>query len=627
MGEAEKKFSIKPLMTKLGYDKDKQGVSLIEWAILALIMLFCFLTFSYVDLQTIISHTVTFVKSVFSGDFSAFYEISIAARTQEWAANYEFIVYLFMAIINFPVMIAAVGFNVDVANSVWCVLWEKAILVAFALLCAKVVMLLFKEYGLDKKRSLFGVFMFMSSLYTVIITTVQSQLEIIIVYLMLLGIYYYIKDDMKKFVLFFALSVPLKMVSIFVFIPLLLLKVKNIWKIIGSLVCAMALLVISKLPFMGNEVYSSLMGANSKMSLDGFGFVSVKFGAKRISIFVFAFVCLCVYCFVKNLKDRNETIYLSAYIPMVVMGGLVVLFPCSSYWFALVAPFIVLTTMANPKYLTANMLLEVGMSVGWMVFCFTNAAAFTNLIRTGRTFLLMKLFAPSEGMEYTYKGVQDFLVSKNLDQYTYYFFTLMVACFVMFVIINLPYKKDSIGNRQHIDYTVLWIRILSVVCMLGFVFLVGITKNPVAVFDSTKAKASVSDTMFKTDETEIVQTFTASDTRELQSLTMKFDLKKMKRASVRMIKIRLCNDNGDSIFETSKGLYVLPDNKNITFKVKNANLEKGKNYSVKVTQIYNDSSDKYGTAQIYLTDKCADGLKPCTVNGEVQTGCIYMKLV
>ncbi len=108
---------------KIIFLPDDRSFSAAEWITLALAVLFCLLTFNYVDLQTIMSHTVTFTKSVFSGNWQDFYELSIEARTQEWAANYECIVYLFMAVVNFPVIIAAVGLNDDVANTVWCVLW------------------------------------------------------------------------------------------------------------------------------------------------------------------------------------------------------------------------------------------------------------------------------------------------------------------------------------------------------------------------------------------------------------------------------------------------------------------------------------------------------------------------
>ncbi len=487
--------------------------------------------------------------------------------------------------------------------------------------------LIFKEFGLGLKRSYFGAFLFLSSMYTVFITTVQSQLEIVILFLMLLGIYYYIKDDMKKFVLFFALSVPLKMVSIFVFIPLLLLKQKNILKIILSVLVSVSLLAVGKIVYASSAAYAMLSGTNSKFSLGGLSYMLIQIGTRRLSVFAFAFICLCILCFAKKLENKAESIYLTSYVSLLATGALTILFPCSSYWLALIVPFMVMVTMANKKSLCVNMMLDVGISVGWMVYCFTSAAAFTNLVRTGREFLLMKAFAPTQGEEYTYKGVGDFLISHDLDQYTILFYALMIACFAMFCIINFPYKKQEIGNEQPIDRAAIWIRLLAVICSVGFVFYIGIAKNQKPLVDSTTQKSEVLDTAFSVDRSGLSQSFTADRDFTATQLILMFDTENIRRSSVNMMCVSLCDENGKVLAEDTMGLYVLPDCKNVSFEFSDVELKKGEKYTVQLTLKYDNPSQNYGTAKVFVSQKPISNYEPCVMNGEKQNVSLYMNLI
>lgn len=61
------------------------------------------------------------------------------------------------------------------------------------------------------------------------------------------GLYFYLKDEKKKFITFFAIAVVCRMFALWVYIPLVLLKEKRIRKILLYGVGLISLVIIPKL--------------------------------------------------------------------------------------------------------------------------------------------------------------------------------------------------------------------------------------------------------------------------------------------------------------------------------------------------------------------------------------------
>lgn len=75
--------------------------------------------------------------------------------------------------------------------------------------------------------------------------------------LSLLGILAYIKEDDKKFILWFVLANCMKLFGIFIFIPLILLKEKRVFAAILKTLAGISGVVVCKLIYSGNVAYQA----------------------------------------------------------------------------------------------------------------------------------------------------------------------------------------------------------------------------------------------------------------------------------------------------------------------------------------------------------------------------------
>lgn len=140
-----------------------------------------------------------------------FYANSLAKPYFGFGAVYYWTVYLVIGIWNLPVWILQKLFGINVF-SIKCLLWCRLEVVFFLILTLWMMEKLLREFGFGKEKYRFAQFLFASSLLVLLPTVSISQIDIITVFLMLLGIYEYIRTDKItwKFLLIFSFTASLK---------------------------------------------------------------------------------------------------------------------------------------------------------------------------------------------------------------------------------------------------------------------------------------------------------------------------------------------------------------------------------------------------------------------------------
>ena len=93
-------------------------------------------------------------------------------------------------------------------------------------------------------------------------------MEIYVVFFSMLGILYWLKKDNKKFILCFALAIPIKMFALMIFFPLILIREKRIWKVIVNLLSGCSIWIILKLLFQSNAAYRLSVSEPNQRMLD-----------------------------------------------------------------------------------------------------------------------------------------------------------------------------------------------------------------------------------------------------------------------------------------------------------------------------------------------------------------------
>lgn len=134
--------------------------------------------------------------------------------------------------------------GLDLTEIIWnqCVFYqvsfvEQAAGCIFLFLTLWILEKILKDFGFSKEKCRFAQFMVASSMMTVLPVIAISQIDIITVFLMLVGIREYLRTDRVtwKFLLVFSFAASLKIFALFVFIPLVLLREKEFSTLSGIL--------------------------------------------------------------------------------------------------------------------------------------------------------------------------------------------------------------------------------------------------------------------------------------------------------------------------------------------------------------------------------------------------------
>ena len=249
----------------------------------------------------------------------------------------------------------------------------------------------------QKENAIWAPILFLSSGIFFATEVTIGGYDVISATFTLMGIYGYLKKNDKCFLLSFAIAIATKLFAFWIFIPLLLLREKKIWKIIAKLLFSISLIVIPKVYFavaskskmvqqlqteaeksgagatqvdtsgvssMVNDVIAHSEVINDALfpteSTAEYTFLSIK-NLPMVFVGMFA-IWICCYLIKRELKAR-EVITLCA----LVMSVFLVTVKCHPYWGILIVPYLVLIMVMNPERIKENLLLETLISVGYVM--------------------------------------------------------------------------------------------------------------------------------------------------------------------------------------------------------------------------------------------------------------------
>ena len=322
------------------------------------LLIFLYLFFGFCSIDDI-RHTVTSSYAILNGHFRDFYAFnktipSIAGN------DYEIPVYLLFALWNIPVKLA--GLAIPEIFPIYVMLYNKLLISILYLLCAYFVYKISNLFFLDRRTSLFTAAVFVLSPIALYSPLIYTQYDSIYVLLMLIGVFYFLKNEKKRDVfigaLFFGLSILFKPLALIGFIPIVLYNYKNLYRIaiFFGIVILPSILTKLLLPgASGDRFFSRLFESSIIVS---------SWGVFKISIFSVLYIMLCIFCYVRETEaiDVNRKYY-SIYLLYVSYAVFFVFVWWHPMWLLIMMPFCVITAMAHiqkSRLLIVEMLITVG---------------------------------------------------------------------------------------------------------------------------------------------------------------------------------------------------------------------------------------------------------------------------
>ena len=329
----------------------------------------CFLFFLQVDLW----HTATSSYAYLNGHITDFYEYN---KFYLVGNDYLPLIYLIYAIWNIPLHLLGFAtypelpnfFNpglLTIPSLPIEIAWWKALA---AMLYFGSVTMIFKITKLIKvnqttQSSLIST-LFATSPFVIFSVFIFSGYDVLSVFFTMLGFYYYLKKDIKRFIFFFSIAISFKYFAAIIFFPLVLMIEKRPLYIIKMLILG-SLAVLFQLAFywksqtFREEIFSLAL---AKMQGHGVNENPIKLILKMSLVALY--LSACIHIFRKKFESTIEWQKYAVFMSLFTYALMFLMTVWHPQWVIIATPFITLSYL----FIHNKRLLSIFETIGMLAF-------------------------------------------------------------------------------------------------------------------------------------------------------------------------------------------------------------------------------------------------------------------
>lgn len=321
------------------YDRLK-NLSKWDWIIFGVLAVFCFFVFQQWDLF----HTGGSSFAYLNGHILDFYDYNVQYME---ANNYLPSTYILFAIWNIPIRLLG-WVTVPTPNIGQKVLfWDKLLPTLFYLGAGYLLYKILRELNVEKNEAKIGAFIFLSTPIAFFSQFIFGQYDSFTLFFMMLGIYYWVKNDSIRFPFFFGIALTFKYTALLIFIPLLLLREKRYGRIIFSCLLAVSLYILEVVLYYPSEAFrNGIFGFTAIGYITGATIQLVFF---PVAIVIVLWILLCGIAFFQETTSQEQLykwgIFLSSLVCFLLFG----LTQWHPQWLLFMTPFLVLGMLFHKK--------------------------------------------------------------------------------------------------------------------------------------------------------------------------------------------------------------------------------------------------------------------------------------
>ena len=442
------------------------------WIILIIIIALLFLCFQYSDLVIMTKQSINLIKTLYDGHPLGFYKLNYGLIPDKFlplftCATYDIPLYIIFAIWNIPVFILQSILNIKPDGSIFYLIWAKSILILFLGLSISVIKKICHEIKINKKNINLVIFTFLSSPFLLLSLFIINQYDIIEIYFILIGLLMYLKGNKKWFIIWFSIAITLKLFALFIFIPLVLLKEKKIGKIIKQIFVGVAPLIFFKIISSFMYLYNESTSVFTDEILKRVFSVGINVNMGNASLFCISLIAIALFCYLKNIKDKDEFNKFAIYIPLLVFTSLFCFVNFHPYWIVLLAPFMSIIIFQNMKYFKINIILDIFSYISFVITTIFVSYGLHGLRGHLGPIVLERMFLPKIfGSRYDMENKRNTIVSLlsdiGLQKYIPFFLALFVVCLIAIIVINFPSTSNDSKKDHKIEWGLLFTRMMII---------------------------------------------------------------------------------------------------------------------------------------------------------------------
>lgn len=309
----------------------KTGQKQIKWMLIGIYSIITVVSFFTFFFDWDVRQTAASSYALLQGHIMDFYDYNFSIEGLAKGTIYEILIYIIYAIWNLPLFI--LGVRTDGAQMpLFAAYWNKLILAFVMYLCAFIIYKIAQELKHDHKVSKMIAVTWCTIPLLFFLIVIQGSYDIYYVLFMLLGLWYWLKPDNKKnnilFNIWFGLAICIKPFPLFYYLILLLIKEKNIFKIIVNGIVMILPYALCKGLYLNSEGYQAVLAFNGN-NLGSLFFNSLNYLIPFILVYFFA----CAKAYWSEEENPMEAFYLcnmatfafigfSSYHPQWIMGAI-----------------------------------------------------------------------------------------------------------------------------------------------------------------------------------------------------------------------------------------------------------------------------------------------------------------
>lgn len=340
-----------------------------DYLIFLVIALFCFFVFQHTDLL----HTTGCSYGYLNGHILDFYDYCAEFDIHP---SYLPSTYILFAIWNIPMKLFGV---IDVPNlniPYVALMWSKVLPCLFYLASGFLVYKISMQIGMESRKSKVCAFAFLTMPMGIFIQFMFGQYDAFMMFCILLGVYYFLKNRLFWFVFWFGWAITFKYTALIFFLPLLFLRWKNIWKIIVSGIGVVAPTLFEFILYLGSPTFRDYaFGIGSKgdtptnyifnAGIDtGFYWSAFSY---EISLVILVFGVICGLAYFTNARNEKEMIKWAFFLECLVVFDIFGLSKWHPQWLLLAIPFWVISAFIN-KNTKIFMIVDIILMAVYVVF-------------------------------------------------------------------------------------------------------------------------------------------------------------------------------------------------------------------------------------------------------------------
>lgn len=444
----DKKENILKISIKWLYKDEAPGYA--EYILFFVLFMVTFMTMMYGDTKAFVHYGVNFWKSMTEGGgLHNFYEYS-NAMLDYYRANgiggayeviYDFPVYIVLGIWAFPLWIICSLFGIEETSNMWTMLYSKSLYIVALIIVAYLIYRICRNINVDDRMAKWAAFLFLSSVLVFVEIGIAGQLDVLGMPFTLLAIYYFQNKSRWRFLIFFSIAVSFKQFPLFIFLPLIMLIEKNALKIAIDTVIVFGVTLIADLPFPKGTEAMQIKDEVRARFMESFLGVKAPLYNSAVPMIVLLIGGICVFCYLKQIKDDIELEQYSVFVPALSMFVLFISFDSNPYWFIHLAPFMAILIAYNSSCFNRLILFE---TVGMLCLILNQYGANYWVYESywAKGMFLDKIFGYPENLI----TLERFGAGVRLDEFYGVFFAGFVLCIGACLAISLPGKMKKADN-------------------------------------------------------------------------------------------------------------------------------------------------------------------------------------